>query len=582
VNVPVLEFETRVRAAPRVIFASELPGPRSGPRRAGRFRAARGTLLVRVLDRHGAFAEAVVFVLTRDRELTVLSGDGRLIEFERPLRDRTGQPVTHADPVRWLGAVRDLLSDSGYEVLISRLPGAGESVLAPMFRRRMPVVLLAIVAAVASMGLTKAMLAFSGGRSAHRSAVGGRTEQLLTAPASLRGSRGRAALAAVADSAARELAGSGDGSPVGFDALTGLWDRQRRPLDADVAWQPPRWWQSGLALRALVRYLRTAHDTDPAYARLIAEVYDANVYRPGTLHPVDFENKFMDDTGWWGLAWLEAFEYERSVAGDAAAASRYLRLAEAEAYYIWSSPRTCGGQGIEFAANHTPNTVTDAEFVSLAAQLSRIRSAPGPWQDLALAARWLTAARGTLGWVESTGLVNMTMGTVRATDTPGCRPAGQGMTYMQGEMADALTQMSAATGDAAYAGQATAYINRALSPTGGMLAGGVLQEPCEASASACARRSYNITVYKGLLVDAVSDWTRQTGAATYVPFLYAQASAVIRDSASDGQRPAQCSTAHACQLSMYWARREPADGLPVGLNAGSQAAGLSALTAALG
>ncbi len=524
----------------------------------------------------------MVFVLTGNRELRVLSGDARLIDFERPLTDGSGQLVTRAHPRRWLAAVRDLLYDSGYEVLISRLPGAGGSVLAPRFPLRMPVVLLAIVAAVGAMGVTKAMTALSAGHAAARSSVDGRSQSPWAAPALLRGSSGRAALAAVTDSAARELAGSGDGSPVGFDAQTGLWDRQRRPLDADRAWQPPRWWQSGLALRALARYLQTAHDANPVYGRLIAEVYDANVYRPGTLHPVDFENKFMDDTGWWGLAWLEAFRYERSVAGDTEAATRYLRLAEAEASYIWSSPRTCGGQGIEFAANHTPNTVTDAEFVSLAAQLSRARAAPGPWQDLALAARWLANARGTLGWLEDSGLVNMTAGTVRATDTRGCRPAGRGMTYMQGEMADALTQMSAATGDGAYSGQATAYINRALSPAGGMLTGGVLQEPCEAGAAACARRSYNITVYKGLLVDAVSDWTRQTRAATYVPFLDAQASAVIRDSASDGHRARQCATAHVCQLSMYWARREPADGLPLGLNAGSQAAGLSALTAALG
>jgi hypothetical protein len=88
-------------------------------------------------------------------------------------------------------------------------------------------------------------------------------------------------------------------------------------------------------------------------------------------------------------------------------------------------------------------------------------------------------------------------------------------------------------------------------------------------------------VFKGLLVDAVSEWAQATGSATFDRFLLAQARAVMANGAGDGRRASHCQTPHACQLSMYWGRRIPARRPPMPTTAGSQVAGLLALTDAL-
>lgn len=383
-----------------------------------------------------------------------------------------------------------------------------------------------------------------------------------------------------ADSAARELAGSGDASKVAWDQRTGLWDRLTPPIGAPASWQPPMWWQSALAMRSLVRFITRAHDTQPAYQRLIAEVYRLNISRPGTLQPARFQNAFMDDTAWWGLTWLAAFEYERTVKHDARAARRYLELAESDAAYVYLQRGTCHSQGIAFKKGYAPNTITNAEFVSLAAQLAQARGSAGHFRDAAKRQLWLTDAKGVLTWLEGSGLVRMDAGTVAATYTGRCRPAGNAQTYTEGEMADALTQMGAALHRRSYYNQSAVFINRALMASSPMITGGVLQEPCEGQAGSCVGHSYNITVFKGLFTDAVADWQAATGSTRYDPFLTAQARAVLANSNGSSGRRA-CRTPASCQLAMYWARRVPRVHAPIPPTPGSQAAGLSALSDAL-
>jgi hypothetical protein len=79
----------------------------------------------------------------------------------------------------------------------------------------------------------------------------------------------------------------------------------------------------------------------------------------------------------------------------------------------------------------------------------------------------------------------------------------------------------------------------------------------------------------------VSDWAQATGLTTFDPFLLAQARAVMANGASDGRQASHCQTPHACQLSMYWGRRMPARRSRMPTTAGSQLAGLLALTDAL-
>lgn len=187
-----------------------------------------------------------------------------------------------------------------------------------------------------------------------------------------------------------------------------------------------------------------------------------------------------------------------------------------------------------------------------------------------------------LGWLEHGGLVNMSAGTVIDTYNARCHPAGAQMTYTEGEMADALTQVGTASHDPAYYEQAAAFLNQALNPRSGLVTGSVLQEPCESAVGLCRGHSYNITVFKGLLVDAIYDWSRATGSTTYGGVLLAQAHAVMSNSTGAPDSSPSSQTPTNCRLSLYWARRDSAALAPIPPTPGSQAAGLSALSDALG
>jgi hypothetical protein len=112
---------------------------------------------------------------------------------------------------------------------------------------------------------------------------------------------------------------------------------------------------------------------------------------------------------------------------------------------------------------------------------------------------------------------------------------------------------------------------------------GVIQEPCEARPYRChgGRRLSDSTIWKGIFVDAVADWSVATQSKVYGRFLARQAQALLDNAATNGTQLTHCVTPHDCQLNFYWSRAIPPSAqLPVG--PGSQEAGLSALTDALG
>src|SRR5207302_10923499 len=97
-----------------------------------------------------------------------------------------------------------------------------------------------------------------------------------------------AGLGRAARNAAWELAGSGDGSIVGWDPANGRWARFYKPPHPTVGWRAPSWWQSPLALSTLISYLSQTNDSAPVYQRLIARTYQHNISLPGTKMPLNF------------------------------------------------------------------------------------------------------------------------------------------------------------------------------------------------------------------------------------------------------------------------------------------------------
>lgn len=127
------------------------------------------------------------------------------------------------------------------------------------------------------------------------------------------------------------------------DALMWSYD----PRDA---WWPRSWWNSAATLTALTEFARRTgtHDYDWAIAR----TYEANrgTFAPGERSTDAIEGHFIsraiDDTAWWGLAWLAAYDHT----GE----RRYLDEAVTIAEYVhgyWDEG-SCGGGGVVAVQRH--------------------------------------------------------------------------------------------------------------------------------------------------------------------------------------------------------------------------------------
>lgn len=376
----------------------------------------------------------------------------------------------------------------------------------------------------------------------------------------------------------RELLGFGDpNNPLRWDPNQGLWGGYSSYATST---KRPAWWQSAIATWTLVRYLEATGSADSAYQDVLDHTFELNVVKPGSRAPINFGNEYMDDTGWWALAWTEAARYELNVRGDIKLAARYLAVAEWDENYIARAPRSCGG--IVWQLGYPSDTISNAEFAALSAELYAIRNAPGPFHDAAKAASWLHYARATLTYMRSRRLIFLRSGTVRDGLTRGCRSGGGPLTYTEGEVADAYIQMGAATHNQGYFADARRFLDYTMWAASGMSRNHVLQEYCESRKARChSLRQFDVSSFKGIFVQAVADYDLATRTATYHPWLQIQAAAILRNAVSNGAYPTHCKTPHGCQFGLYWSRAVAPTKAPVPISLASQTSALQALTAFL-
>jgi Glycosyl hydrolase family 76 len=366
---------------------------------------------------------------------------------------------------------------------------------------------------------------------------------------------------------------AGQDRAVGWNPSTGLWGGHTRP----------NWWQSGLALQTLVRYLERTHNTSPVFQQVIMRIYDRNHNKPSSTAKHDFANEFMDDTAWWGMAWLAAARYELYGRHDLQDAGRFLAVAEWDVRYIEAAPKVCGG--IVWALRRDPDTVTSAEFIALAAETSSFRQAPGPFHDPQKALQWLDDAYNALWWLRYSGLIDIKRGFVLDRLNGGCHSyIGGPLTYSEGEMADALTQLGIAFRRPGYFAKAANFLDFTLSRRSGLMRQGILQERCESRPGAChgMPNRLDIPAFKGIFINAVSDWSLATGSKKYLGFLRDQAAAVVDNAVRDGDQPGDCSTPAACRFSFNWNDDvSPQAKSAVPMTVASQESAIDALTAVL-
>jgi predicted alpha-1,6-mannanase (GH76 family) len=313
--------------------------------------------------------------------------------------------------------------------------------------------------------------------------------------------------------------------------------------DPYPGWWPSSWWNSAATLTALVDH------GDPRYDWVIARTFDQNkgTFAAGvrSTDPIEgnFVSRAIDDSAWWGLAWIAAYDHT----GD----QRYLAMATTIAGYVhqyWDQG-TCGG-GVWWDRERTyKNAVTSGLYLRLVASVHR--RTPGD-------TTWLARTRTAATWYLGSGLVNAG-GLVNDGLTRDCRNNGQTVwTYNQGLGIGGLTEAWRATGDTAYLDGARRLADAALS---GLTRNGVLTESCDVGQNTC---DDNQKQFKGVFSRYLADLAGVTGTPAYLTFAQRQADSIWTADRDPLNR-----------IGQRWA-----GGSPNQLDWRTQASGLGALTAA--
>jgi predicted alpha-1,6-mannanase (GH76 family) len=267
------------------------------------------------------------------------------------------------------------------------------------------------------------------------------------------------------------------------------------------------WWQSAVALSTLMTYQQATGDTEYSYA--ISTAFNDN--KSG-----NFENTFMDDTGWWGVAWLQAY----NLTGN----TQYLDMAETIANYIhgyWSSECN-GGIWWNTTANYK-NAITNELFLELTAGLHNAISGDTTYLSWANQEwTWLSTGSNLIGsnYLISDG------DTPPSSGVGDCTTGGTTWTYNQGVILAGLTELYKATGNSSLLTEAQNIADAAILK---LNATGVLNEPC----STCDSDQQS---FKGIFVRGLKELSNALNTQWYASFYENQVNSIIPNDTDTGNQ----------------------------------------------
>jgi predicted alpha-1,6-mannanase (GH76 family) len=324
--------------------------------------------------------------------------------------------------------------------------------------------------------------------------------------------------------------------------------------DYDTAYWKSSWWNSAVALTTVEDYAQRTGDH--RYDWIINHTYtvDKVPFPAGarSSDPIDgdFISRAIDDTEWWALAWIQAYDLTHQ--------KKYLDEAVTIADYdngFWDTS-SCGG-GIWWDRERTyKNAITNGLYLRLVAALhNRI---PG---DTA----WLARTREVSAWYLGSGMIN-SAGLVNDGLTSTCQNNGSTVwTYNQGLAIGGLVEAWRATHDPADLATARHLADAALSSS--LVRDGVLAESCDAlTVPTC---DDNQKQFKGIFTRYLGDLAGVTHSPAYRTFLQHQSDTLWADDRTSDN-----------QLGEIWSGQSSASHVNM-FDWRTQASGLEAILATL-
>ena len=300
----------------------------------------------------------------------------------------------------------------------------------------------------------------------------------------------------------------------------GIWlDRPGDDLRAHYEGRRnPPWWPSANAVEVLIDFMKATGGTSDD-AR-IATLYDLQKNRPAQIARVvaelkrrgqwsdadeqtfqrrqkeaaagkpdpagyytDFQNEYLDDSGWWAVTWLKFYERTHDAKYLATAKSIHAHMAK-----NWRPDKGGGVLWCEEQDKQQVNAITNNLFLILSARLYRQTKEQA----------YLDWAEKTRAWIREKALYDGT----GVVDAPGHR--GDYWSYNQGAFIGGLCALFQATGKQEYLEDAVKVATSVLTKSGMTRPDGVIVEKLGTGGDAALFKGV-FARYLGQLRDALND-----------------------------------------------------------------------------